>query len=196
MKNYPTIKYLSTNIQEIGIKINRNFKPDLISVIVLNFFCNEREKFFPSLINNSNKGLMLMGFVGVGKTLNFIIIKSIQAKINGIGMRIISVSEIETQFKMQGESFLQELVNADELLIDDLGSEAKSFKDYGTDRNLVADLIIQRYVRFQRNEGITHITTNLNVKMLSDHYESRVIDRLKEMVILKKINEVRESKRV
>lgn len=196
MKQYQSLKYLSNAFLEIGIKINKNFTPDIISAIVVNFFSNEREKTYPSLIRNQNKGLMLMSFVGVGKTLNFVIMKAIQAKLDGIGMKIISVSEIETKFKIHGESFLQELIDYDELLIDDLGSEAKSFKDFGTDRNLVADLIIQRYVRFQRNQCVTHITTNLNVQMLNEHYDSRVMDRLKEMVILKKINEVRESKRL
>jgi len=194
-KTYLNINYLAKEWLNIGVKIKPQFQPDTISSIMVKFFCSERETHFPSLKIEPLKGLMLMGFVGVGKTLNFTIYRSIQAKVDGIGMRIISSKQIETQFKQEGEIFIQSLIDADELLIDDLGSESKSIKDYGNDRNLIADILVQRYIRFQRNECITHATTNLNVELLINHYDVRLIDRMKEMFVLKKINSEKVSKR-
>lgn len=194
-KTYLNINYLAKEWLNIGVKIKPQFQPDTISSIMVKFFCSERETHYPSLKIEPLKGLMIMGFVGVGKTLNFTIYRSIQAKTDGIGMRIISSKQIETQFKQEGEIFIQSLIDADELLIDDLGSESKSIKDYGNDRNLIADILVQRYIRFQRNECITHATTNLNVELLTNHYDVRLIDRMKEMFVLKKINSEKVSKR-
>lgn len=196
IKTFLNINFLAKEFNKVGIKCTNNFKPNLITEILVKFFCSDREKYFPSLIQKQNKGLMLMGFVGVGKTLNFLIYRTIQSKIEGIGMKVISAKQIETQFKQFGESFIQELINYDELLIDDIGSESKTIKDFGNDRNLISDILVQRYIRFQRNECITHATTNLTVKFLSEHYDFRTVDRMKEMFVLKKINEVTESKRV
>jgi len=195
-KTYLNINYLAKEFLDIGVKIKPQFQPDTISTLMVKFFCSDRELHFPSLKIEPLKGLMLMGFVGVGKTLNFTIYCSIQAKVDGIGMRVISSKQIETQFKQEGEIFIQSLIDADELMIDDLGSESKSIKDYGNDRNLVADILIQRYIRFQRHECITHATTNLNVELLTNHYDVRLIDRMKEMFVLKKINTEKVSKRV
>ena len=195
-KTLLNINYLANEFKNIGVKIKPQFKPDTITEVMVKFFCIDRETYFPSLKIEPAKGLMLMGFVGVGKTLNFAIYRSIQAKVDGIGMRIISSKQIETQFKQEGEIFIQSLIDADELMIDDLGSESKSIKDFGNDRNLVADILIQRYIRFQRNECITHATTNLNVELLTQHYDARLIDRMKEMFVLKKINTETQSKRV
>ena len=152
-------------------------------------------KYSISSLANSNKGLLIMGAKGIGKTINFIVYRSIQAKLNGIGLRIINVKQLETQFKIQGEAYIQELIDCDELLLDDIGSEPRSIKDFGTDRNLVNDILIQRYNRFQRGSCITHATTNLNVQMLTEHYDTRLIDRMKEMFILKKITSETQSKR-
>jgi DNA replication protein DnaC len=195
-KTYLKINYLANEFKNIGVKIKPQFNPDTITEVLVKFFCSEREIYFPSLKTEPMKGLILMGFVGVGKTLNFAIYRSIQAKVDGIGFRIISSKEIETQFKQEGEIFIQSLIDADELMIDDLGSESKSIKDFGNDRNLVSDILIQRYVRFQRHECITHATTNLNVELLTQHYDARLIDRMKEMFVLKKINTETKSKRV
>jgi DNA replication protein DnaC len=186
--------YLIQNWEDYGNKITKGFICDSVSAIVLNFFCQERVENYPSLAN-SNKGLLIMGAKGIGKTINFIVYRSIQAKLNGIGMRIINVKQLETQFKIQGEAYIQELIDCDELLLDDIGSEPRSIKDFGTDRNLVNDILIQRYNRFQRGGCITHATTNLNVQMLTEHYDTRLIDRMKEMFILKKITSETQSKR-
>lgn len=180
---------------DTGEKIKIGFQCDSISAIVLNFFSQERIESFPSLERTPNKGLFLMGAKGIGKTLNFMVYRAIQAKYNGLGMRMVSVKHLETQFKIQGETYIQELVDCDELLLDDIGSEPRTIKDYGTDRNLVNDILIQRYARFQRNECITHATTNLNVELLINHYDVRLIDRMKEMFVLKKINSEKVSKR-
>lgn len=171
---------------DIGYKIKKGFKPDKLSAALVYFFCSDREKYHPSLKTMPNKGLFIMGSKGVGKSLNFFIYQRIQSYYSGYGMRIISAKYIESQVKIRGEEYLNELVLCKELLIDDIGTESQTFKDFGTDRNLIYDLLMMRYDSFQRGETITHATTNLNIELLKKFYDSRLIDRMKEMFILHK----------
>jgi DNA replication protein DnaC len=191
--NLHTKKYLALVWQKFGDKYKRGFKPDYVSGHFVRFFCQERAEYFPKLKDYPTMGLFVIGTKGIGKTINFYAYRKIQSKNSGIGMRIISAKEIETNFKINGEKFIDELIKCPELMIDDIGTESQTLKDYGTDRNLVHDIIIQRYVGFQRGENITHGTSNLNVDLLKKFYDSRLIDRMKEMFILVKV--IGESKR-
>lgn len=178
---------------DIGQRFIKTFKPDVISGVVVNFFSNERGVHHPSLNTMPNKGLMLMGSKGIGKTINFLIYQRIQARYGELGMRIVSAKQIETNVKIRGEQYIQDLIDCKELMIDDIGTESQTFKDFGTDRNLIHDILMQRYISFQRGETITHATTNLNVDLLKKFYDARLIDRMKEMFILKIVTG--ESKR-
>lgn len=170
----------------MGKKGNPNFKPDQTSAIVLKFFSQQRGETFPSLIDNPSKGLMLMGQRGVGKSFNFKIYKSIQNRYGGKSMRIINAKEFESYFKSMGDSYLLEVANEPELLIDELGAESLVLKDYGTDRNVIYDLLMIRYDKFQSLGYVTHVTTNLNIDLIKQRYDARLIDRMKEMFIVQK----------
>jgi DNA replication protein DnaC len=187
------IKLLAKVFEDFGDKLKRGFRVDTVSAVVVHFFSQERVNAFPSLKDSPRKGLMIYGPKGIGKTLNFLVLKTIQNKYIGISMKIVSAKQLESNYKVYGEAYIQELVNYDELMIDDIGTESRLFKDYGTDRNLVYDILMMRYARFQKNEFITHATTNLTPALLIEQYDTRLIDRMKEMFILKKI--VGESKR-
>jgi DNA replication protein DnaC len=187
------IKLLAKVFEDYGDKLKRGFRVDTVSAVVVHFFSQERINAFPSLKDSPRKGLMIYGPKGIGKTLNFLVLKTIQNKYIGMSMKIVSAKQLESNYKVYGEAYIQELVNYDELMIDDIGTESRLFKDYGTDRNLVYDILMMRYARFQKNECITHATTNLTPALLIEQYDTRLIDRMKEMFILKKI--IGESKR-
>jgi len=137
-----------------------------------------------------SKGLLLMGGVGVGKTsiMKFFI------KNQRLSYRVDACRDIETNYSAYGDEWLDKLSfmipiasNSDYfghqeigLCFDDLGTEANG-KHYGKEKNVVAELILNRY-----DNGLpkiaTHITTNLTADELKKQYGTRVTDRLREMV--------------
>lgn len=139
-----------------------------------------------------NKGLLLHGPVGTGKTVLF---KTIRALINGISFydpnkearvafmpgnfEIVSANAIVRRFSIDGnEIFMQD--NADlirkPLCIEDCGSEPEA-SHYGHKTNILAEILQERYDR----KVLTHISTNLSMSAIKDAYGLRVFDRMKEM---------------
>lgn len=192
IKTFP-YKPLAEKWETFGKLYQKGFKPDYVSQYYVQYFSDKRIQFYKSLQQNPNKGLLVMGGKGIGKTINFFVYRKIKHRFSFQPFKIVSAKEIETQVRIQGESFLSELIECPELVIDDIGTESQTFKDYGTDRNLIHDILMQRYVRFQRGECVTHGTTNLNLELLTKFYDARLIDRMKEMFILQIIKG--ESKR-
>src|SRR5690606_22636770 len=74
------------------------------------------------------------------------------------------------------------IVNLPILVIEDLGTENPKFNDYGA-RNLIVDILMLRYIRFQKGLCITHITSNFPRPILEDIYKEnpRFVDRIIEM---------------
>lgn len=198
-----------------------NFEIDELSQKYINYFSSRRDEFFPELINNPCKGLRVMGDVGTGKTANFRIYKHIYNKINvkheievtdkgrtGIITRqfpplatvngdifhMVHVKQIESDLRIEGEASIERLVRVKKLTIDDFGVEGDDFKDYGTSRNPVIDIINLRYDKMFTHGLVTNFTTNLNDSEIKAKYGDRNYDRIIEMTI--KIGIKGKSKRV
>lgn len=164
----------------------------------INYFSSKREEFYPELKDNLSKGLLVMGDVGTGKTLNFKIYQQIYQRINTkIGDRVFSplstvnndrfhivhVKQIESGLKLDGESYLERLIEIKKLVIDDLGVDGDDFKDFGTSRNPIIDIINRRYDKMYSDGLVTHFTTNMNTSELKKKYGDRNVDRITEMTI-------------
>lgn len=186
-----------------------NYKIDHFAAKYIKYFSSMREDYYPELKINPNKGLLSMGDFGNGKTLNFRIYQYIYTKINinvdGIVFPplqtvnddkfiICYVREIESKLKLEGEIYIDKLCRVKTLVIDDLGDEKDDFKDYGTSRNPIVDVMRQRYDKMYTLGLRTHFTTNKNAKELKARYGDIVIDRIKEMTI--QISVKGKSKRV
>jgi len=144
----------------------------------------------PQFKGDLNKGLLLMGGVGVGKTsiMKFFI------KNQRMSYRVDSCRDVETNYAAFGDEWLDKLSanipiasNSDYfghqeigLCFDDLGTEANG-KHYGKEKNVMAELILNRY---DNNLPMisTHFTTNLTAEDIKKQYGTRVSDRLREMV--------------
>lgn len=136
------------------------------------------------------KGLLLSGGVGVGKTtiMKFFMRNQI------FSYRVTSCREVEQLFSedgydavdkfsanqpiaLNGNPFGQQIVG---FCFDDLGTESNS-KHFGKEKNMMAEIILNRYdSKLPFNS--THITTNLTAEDLKENYGTRVTDRLREMV--------------
>jgi DNA replication protein DnaC len=187
----------------------QGYTTDVFAEQYIKYFCSRREEFYPALSTNPNKGLLSMGDVGGGKTLNFKIYDTIYSKIqididgkifsplgsvNDDKFMICHVKEILSKVRVEGELYIEKLSKVKQLVLDDLGDENDDFKDWGTTRNPIIDIISHRYNRMYSGGLITHFTSNKNAGELKKRYGDRVTDRLREMTI--QIDVKGKSKRV
>lgn len=150
-----------------------------------------------------NKGLLLFGGVGIGKStlMQFFIKNQVRS------YRLMHCRDIESKFSTDGEdivkqcSYMQPVSkNSDPfghqeigLCFDDLGTEANA-KHYGKEKNIMAEIILNRYDN-QLPFTATHITTNLNAERIKSEYGPRVADRMREMFNMIQFPETAPSRR-
>lgn len=141
-----------------------------------------------------SKGIMILGSLGTGKTIllktisNFLSIFEENNYNYRPGFRIIPSHRMSANFIKHGydyfdnPSLTSENVLSDNLGIDDIGAENK-INYYGTQINVIGELMLRRYDKFQnQRKGGLFCTTNLNGEGIKEFYGERVHDRLIEMV--------------
>lgn len=139
-----------------------------------------------------NKGGIIHGSKGIGKTLNMDIFAAVNTNMMKINTECYEVGEIERQYKIKGAVFLEHLEDLPCLVINDIGIE-QDLNDFGTLRNIIADIMYLRYRKFQKWGYKTYCTTNLKWDRIQQKYGERLSDRFKEMFY--RIEIVGESKR-
>lgn len=139
-----------------------------------------------------NKGILLWGDIGTGKTT---IMKGLQrylAMINqlcygsnnrSICIEIKSAAEISLRYASEGMKALERWTDRDQaghLVIDEIGREEVS-THFGTTCNTIQTLLQLRYE--QRHSIATFGTTNIDMrsKEFTNRYGSYIFDRVKEM---------------
>lgn len=135
---------------------------------------------------NLNKGILLTGPVGCGKTSLMTLMRAILPHEQRFGIK--SCREITFDFIKYGYEIIQRYsTNAYntnnqpyKTCFDDLGSES-AIKYYGNECNVMGEILLSRYDHFISNHMITHATTNLSASELEDYYGNRVRSRMREM---------------
>lgn len=190
--------------------LKKEYHKDQISEILINYFCSTSEEYFTELTTDKQKGVMMFGNVGVGKTVNFKIYEKIYSKlspeiggvkyvplsyINNDAFLVLHVDDIKRGVKNQGDDYLERLSRVRNLVIDEFGGgEHEDINDFGTKSSPVIELINARYRKTRELKLITHFTTNLTKQEMFKKYGERIYDRLKEMCLFIAIEG--ESKRV
>ena len=140
---------------------------------------------------DTNKGLLLRGDIGTGKSTIMQILNRYwyftRGKAKGRypvgGFRIDSASFIANSFSMRGKDAL-ELYTYNNgaprmICFDELGREPTPAKYFGTELNVMQYIFQCRYEL--RHEAITHVTTNLTIKEIQTIYGAYIADRINEM---------------
>jgi DNA replication protein DnaC len=127
----------------------------------------------PQFKGNLDKGILLSGSIGVGKTLILnsfcnIIEAFSQKRITRFNSKRIAPAIIEKEAGFYDKR---------PLFIDDLGREQKEINDYGTKEQPLIDLFSVRYDL----GSWTFATTNFGDETLSSFYGAQIFDRFKEM---------------
>ncbi|WP_284651647.1 ATPase [Flavobacterium terrisoli] len=135
-----------------------------------------------------NKGILLSGPIGCGKTAIMNLMKFIsktEHKYYVKPCRDISFEFIQDGYQTIHKYSNGKLYHADPKIIcfDDLGTE-NNLKYFGNECNVMAEILLSRYDIFISKRIPTHLTTNLSASEIETHYGLRVRSRLRQMVNL------------
>jgi energy-coupling factor transporter ATP-binding protein EcfA2 len=154
----------------------------------------------PHLNIDLNKGILLTGPVGCGKTTLINLMRFFIQKENQ-KFTIKSCRDISFEFMEDGYSVIHRYSKPPSfagfgggICFDDLGVES-SLKYYGNECNVMAEILLSRYDLFVSKNLLTHLTTNLSASEIEEMYGNRIRSRLREMFNLIAFDKESEDKR-
>jgi len=138
----------------------------------------------PQLELDLNKGILLSGPVGCGKTTLIGLMRFVTTDKYKFIMK--SCRDISFEFIEDGFSVIHKYTRGalyqyipKNYCFDDLGVES-SLKYYGNECNVMAEILLTRYDLFIAQNLITHVTTNLSASEIEQAYGNRVRSRMRE----------------
>lgn len=165
---------------------------------VLSYFFKDSETAL-QLGVNFNKGILLSGPIGCGKTSLMLLLRHFMPQQNQFIVK--SCRDISFEFIKEGYITIQKYSHASfknhEPIVycfDDLGTE-NNLKFYGNECNIMAEILLSRYDLFVNRKLITHLTTNLSASEIEVSYGNRLRSRLREQFNLIAFNRDAKDKR-
>ena len=141
---------------------------------------------------NLNKGILLTGPIGCGKTSLMNLIRYIVPEKNRY--EIQSARNISFEYLKQGHQVILNYSKAKIFCFDDLGIE-QNLKYYGNECNVLGEILLSRYDLFISHKIVTHATTNLNAIELEKWYGNRVRSRMRQLFNLIAFDKKSQDKR-
>jgi len=148
---------------------------------------------------NLNKGILLSGPVGCGKTTLMNLMKALTPTYHKFYVkpcRDISFEFIQDGYEVIHKYSKGKLYQSEPKTIcfDDLGTE-NNLKYYGNECNVMAEILLSRYDIYISKNIQTHITTNLSASEIETAYGNRVRSRLRNMLNLIAFDKTTKDKR-
>lgn len=148
---------------------------------------------------NLEKGILLSGPIGCGKTSLMTILRTIPPPDQSFNIK--SCRQVSFEFNKEGYAIIHKYSSAAFTenrpithCFDDLGIE-NNLKYYGNDCNVMAEILLTRYDYFISQKMTTHITTNLNSEEIGQQYGQRVRSRMREQFNLISFDNATKDKR-
>ena len=141
------------------------------------------------------KGILIRGNVGSGKSILFRTLRSclIKEEYSRFFRKITftTCESVSKQFMLGGDKFIDKYGKGavkfeynkpvlSNVCFDDLGNE-ETKNHYGNYREVMKDIITERYDHYLDHNLITCFTTNLNMEEIEKRYDTRVKSRLEQM---------------
>lgn len=139
-----------------------------------------------------NKGILLMGPVGCGKTSLMKLLRHMVP--HQKPYKIIPTRNIAFSFNHIGYKTIEDYGDGQYFCFDDLGVEPIG-RHYGKDCNVMGEILLSRYDLFLENKIKTHATTNLNAQELEERYGNRVRSRMRQLYNLVAFQKNSQDKR-
>ena len=124
-----------------------------------------------------NKGILLMGNYGFGKSILFQIFQRMYLPV--LGFKEASTNEISLEYQRRGSDAIRDYVK-NNWYYDDFGTEEK-VSHYEQSKYIMKTVMEERYKQHQAFGWITHASTNCTPEEIGDKYGDRIYSRLYEM---------------
>src|SRR5690554_3276263 len=143
-----------------------------------------------------NKGILLTGPVGCGKTSLMKLVRHLTP--HRRAYKIIPCRNAVFSFNHLGYKTIEEYGNDEFYCFDDLGVEPTG-RHFGQDCNVMGEILLSRYQDNCHSEHkrriLTHVTTNLNAIEIEERYGNRVRSRMRAMFNLLAFDQSAKDKR-
>ena len=174
----------------------KNFKIYEEDEVVLYKLCIYFIRDFEACANlniDPNKGVLLSGPVGCGKTSLMKLLRHIVP--HQKSYELIPARNITFAFNNIGYKTIQEYGNSSFYCFDDLGVETTG-RHFGKDCNVMGEILLSRYDLFLQRKIRTNATTNLNAQELEGRYGNRVRSRMRQLFNLIAFDKESKDKRI
>jgi DNA replication protein DnaC len=157
----------------------RLYKEDLTIISKLLIYFTKTEKLYREYGLDPNKGILLAGPIGCGKTSLMSLMNDFTFDVNHFFIR--STRSIASEFHTEGYQTIHKFSNNQKIYcFDDLGVE-QNMKYFGNECNTIAEILLNRYELMVSQGYVTHATTNLSASALEAIYGNRLRSRMREM---------------
>jgi len=159
------------------------------------------EKFLKSKIflntPSFDKGLLIIGTNGFGKSFLFEVLNSIFAPVANCTDKyfsITNVDELVNQYNQHGSSALDPFKKKGNVFFDEIGIEEVG-KHYGSQKDVVSELFQLRIGAMKRGK-VSHGATNLTMDAILQKYGKRVESRFYELFNIVEISSNRDFRKI